>query len=107
MLGVCSLVSGDRLWDHLGREWFRDVSHADDHTADSHFGSIRPVGVIRPDGLLRWVTEPEARDFWDDVREHYLGPGDTQAPVNDRGQTFTGHVWRSGKDRLFTLQVHA
>ncbi|MGQ0466860.1 MAG: hypothetical protein ACT4QG_16235 [Sporichthyaceae bacterium] len=104
--GVCSLVTDDRLWDFQGRQWIRDESYADGRTAEGHFGWIRPVGVVRRDGLLRWVTSHESWDFWESVRPHYLAAGES-APSNEHGETFSGHVWRSGNDRLFTLQVHA
>ncbi|MGQ0846706.1 MAG: hypothetical protein ACT4QF_21505 [Sporichthyaceae bacterium] len=105
--GLVNIVHENRLWDRSGREWTcRRTQWADCGTARSFCGRTRPAGVHGFDGVLRWVEPAELATLWDRIGDHWEVPGSDVAEANAEGETFGGHVWRSGDDRMLVVQVH-
>jgi hypothetical protein len=51
------------------------------------------------------MSAQEMAAWWDHARRHFEVPGSKSGSPDERGLTWTAHLWRRGHDRLIVFET--
>lgn len=102
-----SHVQADHLWDSIGNEW--TTKHTRWVTAKQANAFVHRAGggglLEGPGRPVRWMSAQEMAAWWDHARRHFEVPGSKSGSPDERGLTWTAHLWRRGHDRLIVFET--